>query len=118
MPIISKIEYQNKIYSLGYRVVTEGMQSLGLRRNPNIITYPFQKWFYLSEDQIKKGKEDWGGIWVTRTPSSAKALTKYMKKKHHTPTRIFKSAIDKILYVNDYRIKTNAIILLEEITCQ
>ncbi len=118
IPGISKIKYQDKIYSLGHRVVTENMQSLGLRNNPNIITYPFQEWVYLKTDQIQKGKSDWGGIWVARTPSRAKGLHKYMKQKHKTPTRIFKSAIDKILYANDYRIKTNAIILLEEIKCQ
>jgi len=80
MALIHKINYQGKIYHFGYRVVTEDMKSLGLRKNPNILTYPFQEWLFLEPKQIQKGKQDWGGIWVTRTLGSSKALQKYMKK--------------------------------------
>ena len=112
---IQTIDLEGKTYFLGYRVVTEDLKSLGLRNNPNIITYPINEWYFLSEEKVKEGKEDFGGIWVARTLSSAKGLSKYMKNKHSTPTRIFKATLDRILYFNSYRIKTNGIMLFEEI---
>lgn len=100
---------------IGYKVVTKNMKSLGLRKNPNIIKYPFNKWYYLTDNKIKKGMDDWGGIWVTRTLSSARTLQKYMKCQYNKKVRIFKAIIDKTLYANSYRIKTNGLKLLEEI---
>jgi hypothetical protein len=37
-----------------------------------------------------------------------------MKIKHNIDSRLFKATLDEILYVNDYRIKTNGIKLIEE----
>jgi hypothetical protein len=45
-------------YNLGYKVTTSDLKSLGLRNNPNIISYPIDEWFYLPENQIEKGKGD------------------------------------------------------------
>ena len=86
--------------NIGYKVVTRDMKSLGLRKNPNILTFPFQKWLYLPANQIKKGKQDFGGIWVTKNLSGAKKLQRYMLDKYNQKTRIFKSKLDKILYSN------------------
>ena len=101
----------------GYRVTTLEMKSLGLRKNPNIIKYPLNKWYILPEDKIVEGKGDWGGIWVCRTLGKAKALSKYClnRNKGGFKTRIFRAYYDQVLYKNDYRIKTNAIKLVEEI---
>jgi len=98
-----------------YKVVTKNMKSLGLRNNPNIIQYPINQWVYLKKEDLQEGARDWGGIWVAKTLSGAKKLRNYMAKKYSHQTRIFKSDIDKILYANSYRIKTNGIKLLEEI---
>lgn len=113
---IHTIELEGKTYFLGYKVVTEDLKSLGLRKNPNIRQYPVNEWYFLPDDQIKEGKEDWGGIWVARTLSNAEGLVKSINRtKNHFPTRIFKATLDQILYFNDYRIKTNGIMMFEEV---
>ena len=108
------IELNDEIYNKAYRVVTMDMKSLGLDGNPNILTYPIGEWFYLSEKDVEEGKGSWGGIWVGRTLGKARSVAKYMKKKHNIETRIFDAAIDKILFANDYRVKTNGIYLMDE----
>lgn len=115
MSNIHLISLFEKIYFLGYKVVTKDMKSLGLRRNPNILKFKLDEWFYLPIKDIEESKNDWGGIWVARTLGDARRLKKYMKGKHNQETRIFKTTLDKILYSNSYRIKTNAVCLFEEI---
>ena len=100
---------------IAYKVVTNDMKSLGLRNNPNILKYSIYTPFYLQKSEIVKGKSDYGGIWVARKLSGAKTLQKYMKSKYNKNVRIFKVIIDKILYANSYRIKTNGLKFLEEI---
>lgn len=112
---IQLINLNNKQYYLGYKVVTKDLKSLGLRKNPNIMQFEIGDWIYLSKKEIKKNADDYGGIWAARTLSGAKNLEKYMMRHYSRPTRIFIAALDKILYSNSYRIKTNGIILLEEI---
>jgi len=60
---------ENKI---GYKVVIRGMKSLGLRNNKNILKYPLRKWYFLSSNKIKKGKEDYGGIWLCKSKRGAR----------------------------------------------
>lgn len=105
----------NETIQVGYKVVTGDLKSLGLRKNPNILEFKINEWFYLPRKDIEEGEKDWGGIWVARTLSNAKKLKDYMKNKYNKETRIFKTALDKILYLNSYRIKTNGIKLVEEI---
>ena len=112
------INLEGKICFVGYRVLTKDLKSLGLRKNPNILQYLIGEWYFLSEEKIKEGKDDFGGIWVTRTFGSARRLCEYMKEKHNTETKLFKSAIDRILFENSYRIKTNGIYLVEELILQ
>jgi hypothetical protein len=112
---IQTVILEDRLFYSGFRVVTENLRSLGLRGNLNIIQYPFREWYFLPASQLKRGSGDWGGIWVMRTLSDAKKLVRYMKEKHDIKTRLFRSAIDEILYTNSYRIKTNGICLLEEL---
>jgi hypothetical protein len=112
---IQTITLDDKVYNLGFKVVTQNLESLGLRKNPNIIKFPISEWYFLQENQIVHGQGDFGGIWVARTLSGAKGLQKYMKKQYNQETRIFKTAIDQILYSNSYRMKTNGVNMLEEI---
>ncbi|MEI6731956.1 MAG: hypothetical protein WCK90_04735 [archaeon] len=115
---LGMIRFGGNIYSLGFKVVTEDLKSLGLRKNPNIITYEPGVWHYLSQDKIKPGKDDFGGIWAARSISGAKMLRKYMRNHYSQKTRIFRAALDNILYANSYRVKTNGINLVEEILIQ
>lgn len=104
---------------IGYKVVTAQMESLGLRKNPNRLTFPVKKWVKLPKSQIESGKGDWGGIWVAASLGGARKLRKYMEEeKNIVGCRIFLTRIKKVLYENSYRIKTNAVFLEEEITGQ
>ncbi len=98
-----------------YKVFTKEIRSLGLRRNPNILSYVPNEWYYLEENQIQEGKDDFGGIWVCKGLGGANTLTKYMLNKYGIDTRAFIVNIDRILYSNSYRVKTNGIYLKEEI---
>ena len=98
-----------------YKVVTKNLKSLGLRRNPNILKYYISKWKFLPNTEIKSGEQDYGGIWVCNTLSGANKLKQYMKDKYNKSVRIFTCLIDKILYQNSYRLKTNGIKLIKEI---
>ena len=115
MTKVHTVTLDSKVYNLGYKVVTDELKSLGLRRNPNILTYPINEWYCLPEEDVEEGNGDWGGIWTARTQSGAKGLARYMKKQHSTHTRLFKAALDDILYFNSYRVKTNGIMMFEEI---
>jgi hypothetical protein len=99
----------------GYKVVTADLRSLGLRQNPNILTYPVGHWYFLPPQRVVSGKGDYGGIWVVRTLSAARRLKNYMRDHHGVETRIFEAHIARILYLNSYRIKTDGVFLTEEI---
>lgn len=96
-----------------YKVVTEDLKSLGLRRNPTILQYEVGKW--IESPTVTRGKSDVGGIWVCKTISGARKLRWYMKNKHEKDCRIFRVEIDEHLWGNDYRIKTNQVFLVDEI---
>ncbi len=118
MAKIKKVTLDDKVYPLGYKVVTEDMKSLGLRGNPNIHTYPTGEWYFLPEEDVVEGNSDWagwGGFWVARTLGGARTLQRYMMEEHSQKARIFKAALDDILYANSYRIKTNGLLLFEEV---
>lgn len=96
-----------------YKVVTEDMKSLGLRKNPNIITYELNKWKL--EPTPAKGSIDSGGIWCCEKLSSAKTLKKYFEKRYGI-AKVFECEIGEVLFENSYRIKTSKIKLIKEIT--
>jgi hypothetical protein len=97
-----------------FKVVTSDLKSLGLRRNPNIIQYSVGEWITLSDDETQAGITDWGGIWSVLRLSRAKTLTKYMFEKYSVVTRTFWIAVDSPLFANDYRVKSQGVIFLEE----
>ena len=98
-----------------YRVVTEDMKSLGLRKNPNIVQYKLGWIHELKFENIVPGKGDFGGFWACKKLSAAKGLRRYMQKKHNVNTRIFEAKIGTVLYENNYRTKTDSIMLTKEI---
>lgn len=107
---------QNGIfYPLAYKVVTDDLNSLGLRRNPNIIHFPLQKWIELDQDQVVPGMDDYGGIWSALRKSSIKTLKAHCLNTWGMQTRGFLVAIKNPVYANTYRIKSQGVILLKEI---
>ena len=114
MPRVHTDTIDGTVYNIAYRVVTTDLRALGLNKNPNILEYPFNEWYFLPPKKLEEGPGDWGGIWLARIPSNARKLQKYMRVNRDTETRIFKAAIDQILFINDYRLKTNGMMLYEE----
>lgn len=112
-------ELQTKKY---YKVVTQDMKSLGLRRNPNIMTFEVGKWIYEKPENNDRTSNDFGGIWVAQSLSGAKSLIKYLKKKaikENKPElnncRLFEVEIGEILYQNSYRVKTDKVKFIKEL---
>lgn len=106
-----------------YKVVTQDLKSLGLRKNPTIMTFPINEWVY--EINPTKDQGGWGGtggIWVANDLGGAKSLLKYLKKKaikENMPEflncRLFEVEIGDVLYSNSYRTKTNKVKLINEL---
>ena len=96
-----------------YKVVTEEMQSLGLRRNPTILTYKVDK--EIAEMYPMIGPCDMGGIWASKTRGRANEVKKYMKEKYNVDARLFEAWGRGILYESRNRYKLEEIFLEEEI---
>lgn len=111
-PRVHTLEIDGITYPIGYKVVTSGSESLGLRQNPNILTYPVGEWFELPEEDIKEGSDDWGGIWVARIPSKAQELVRYMKEQYGVECVVYLAVLGDILFCNNGRVKTNKVFLL------
>ena len=109
------VTIEGKEYVVGYKVVTEDMRSLGLRNNPNILTFRQGRWVDLSPDKIVPGKADYGGIWLAVSRGNANRLKTYMGETYEEHTRIFRTITRDVLFHNNYRMKTSGVKLLEEI---
>lgn len=114
-PVIHEYIYDGTLWKIGYRVVTNDLKSLGLRNNPNIISYKINNWTFPVEKNVIEGISDKGGLWLARTPGTARQYQKYMLEKHSKETRVFKSLVGRILFANQDRIKTDKIFMFEEI---
>ncbi len=114
IPRLLTVNLEGKLYRVGYKVVTEDMKSLGLRKNPHIMTFNIAEWIFLPENQVVPGNGDYGGIWLAISLSNARRLREYMLCKHERETKIFEALIDRVLYSNSYRVKTNGLMLVEE----
>jgi hypothetical protein len=92
-----------------YKVVTEHMQSLGLRKNPNIMTFEIGKWVLEPTPVVGDGGyRGIGGIWCCEKLSAARALKKYFERKYGA-AEIFQCEIGNILFQNSYRTKTDKV---------
>lgn len=108
-------DINGKWYPMGYKVVDSKNRSLGLRNNLNIITYTPNVWEELPKNQILEGNGDWGGIWSALTKSGAKTLQKHCLNTWGMKTKLYLAALSNPLYVNSYRVKSQGIMLLEEL---
>lgn len=98
-------------------VKNENNKSLGLRHNPNIMTFPQGQWVVLDDNLIVPGEGDWGGIWAARTKGTANEIKKYMIETRGEETKIFLTVIDRPVFINKQkdRVKSGGVMLLEEI---
>lgn len=106
---------ENEFFPLGYKVVDENLRSLGLRKNPNIMTFPVNEWVMLPDEETKGGIDDRGGIWTALRKASIKTLQNYCLEKYQMKTRAFLTAMYRPMFANSYRIKSQGVMLLEEI---
>ena len=95
-----------------YKVVTANNESLGLRKNPNIMWFRMGEWF--CDPVMKADNSNDGGIWCCTKLSAARALKKYFEKRYGK-ARIYECEIGIVLYENSYRTKTNRVKLIKEI---
>ena len=94
------------------KVVTESLESLGLRSNPNVMEFELGVWKH--EPNPQPGPKDSGGIWVATSKSGARGLKRYFESRYG-PARIFECEIGNILYQNNYRTKTDKVRLITEL---
>jgi len=106
---------EGEFFPLGYKVVTLDLKSLGLRKNPNIMTFPVGEWVVLPDLEVSLGNGDWGGIWTALHKGSIATLQNYMLEKYDVKTRAFLTAMKRPVYANSYRIKSAGVMLLSEI---
>lgn len=102
-------------YPLSYKLVTEDLLSLGLRKNPTRMEFPLNEWIYLPIEKVVPGSTDFGGIWSARRKGSTTTLRKHCLRKHAMKTRLFITALYNPVFSNDYGIKSQGVLLLKEV---
>ncbi len=111
------VKIERNWYPLGYKVVTLDNKSLGLRKNPTIYTYDIGKWKIMSEEEVIRDDVDVGGIFSGASLASARKTQKYCLERQKDPfeTQIFFAAVYKPFLANGYKVKSQGIMLLEEL---
>jgi len=109
------VEVDSKWYPLGFKVVDSKNRSLGLRNNQNIITFFPNAWNDLPKNQTEAGPNDWGGVWSALSLSGATTLRKHCLNTWGMKTKIYYAALSNPLYANSYRVKSQGLMLLEEL---
>ncbi len=100
-----------RLHRLRYKVlVVPGLRSSGLL-HARVIRYSRRRWNHPAEEP-EPGRHGRGGLWANRSFGHARALAKYLKRKHGLRTVIYLCLIDEILYESSYRTKTNRLFLL------
>jgi hypothetical protein len=89
----------------GYKVLRVDLTSLGLL-GATKKQYRFGIWNEPNETQSNHPRRG-GGLWVAPTRASARALQRYVLKKHGVQTRLFRCCIGKVLHATSCRIKTD-----------
>ncbi len=103
---------------LGYKVVTDEMKSLGLRKNPTIMKFSVGEWAF-EKNELQYGDADYGGIWTALRKGSIRTLRKHCMETWDMRTRGFLTAIyNPVAIAGNYRIKSEGVMLLKEIKPQ
>lgn len=103
-------------FPLAYKVVTENLESLGLKDNPTIMTFPVCRWVNLDDAEVVPGLEtDVGGIFTALRKGRIKDLKSHCWDTWEMKSRGFLVAINNPVGNNDYRLKSQGVKLLKEI---
>ena len=108
-------EIESRWYPLGFKVVTDSLMSLGLRKNPTPLLFPPNEWVKIKRDELIFSNADAGGIWSALKKSGAVTLRKYMFDQYGRETNIYLTALFNPVYANGYRVKSQGVMLLEEL---
>lgn len=97
-----------------FKVVKKDLTSVGLL-GAAVIQYKIGDWVYplepLSNNHLRGG-----GLWVLKTRSDAYRFKRYVETKHGFNVRIFTCEIGIVLFQTSYRIKTDRVMLKEELS--
>lgn len=97
-----------------FKVVKDDLTSVGLL-GASLVQYKIGEWAYPLEplsDHPRKG----GGLWVLKTRSDAFRFKRYMGTKYGIEVRVFTCEIGTVLFSTSYRVKTDRVMLLEELS--
>lgn len=97
-----------------FKVVTEDLKSVGLL-GATPIQYTVGEWTHPLEPLSNHPRKG-GGLWVYRKRGAAMASKRYMSHQHGKAVRIFSCLIGNIIYETSYRVKTDKVMLVEEIS--
>lgn len=89
--------------------------SLGLRKNPTPLYFPVNEWVKIKKEDLVYSKADAGGIWSALKKSDAFGLRKYMMDHYGEAAKIYLTALFNPIFANSYRVKSQGIMLLEEL---
>jgi len=99
-----------------YKVVTEKLESLGLRKNPNPLHFPVGEWVF-EQNTLQYGDKDFGGIWSAHRLGNANTIKKYCLEEKGMATRCFLTAVySPVAFVGNYRIKSEGVMLMKEVS--
>jgi hypothetical protein len=102
-------------YPLGYRVTTLDNKSLGLAGNTDILTYKLNGWVGIRKKDLIPGIQSRGGVWTAIDRSGAWDLERHCRERWNMRTKTFLAAVRNPVGATSYRIKSQAIMLLEEL---
>lgn len=95
--------------------MTEENISLGLRNNPTPLHFPENSWVKIPRQELIFSSADAGGIWSALKLSGATTLKKYMMDQYGLDTKIYLTALHSPVFANSYRVKSQGVMLLEEL---
>ncbi len=78
------------------------------------MEFPVGEWIF-ETNKIQCGDKDWGGIWSALRKGSIKTLKQHCQDTWDMETRGFLVAIWNPVFANSYRIKSQGVMLLNEI---
>ena len=96
-----------------YKALDPNLKSLGLKRAVP-IQYKIGEWVKPRETP-DCGEYTKGGLWVGKHPGFIRWIIKYMQEKYGRDVVIYTCKIGRVLWESCNRIKTDRVMLLEEV---
>ncbi len=96
-----------------FKVVSDDLTSVGLLGAAK-LQYKVGEWVYPLEplsDHPRRG----GGLWVIRKRGAAFRMRRYLLDNHNLRARVFSCRIGDIILETSYRLKTDKVMLLDEL---